>query len=105
ASRGAPDCRPDGGRAGRQALASRRCRGADAAKAAFRNRLLTFRQPFSLQPSSFILVPMGFFDKIKQSLTRTKEQFVGRFEEIVRRADEPAQRSRPMDLETVEALE
>src|SRR5215212_9025540 len=48
---------------------------------------------------------MGFFDKIKQSLTRTKEQFVGRFDEIVRRADEPAQRSRPIDVETVEALE
>jgi fused signal recognition particle receptor len=48
---------------------------------------------------------MGFFDKIKQSLTRTKEQFVGRFDEIVRRADDPAQRSRPVDVETVEALE
>jgi len=48
---------------------------------------------------------MGFFDKIKQSLARTKQQFVGRFDEIVRRADEPAQRSRPIDVETVEALE
>ena len=35
---------------------------------------------------------MGFFDKIKQSLTRTKEQFVGRFDEVVKRADEPARR-------------
>src|SRR3954464_1017782 len=48
---------------------------------------------------------MGFFDKIKQSLTRTKEQFVERFEEIVRRADEPAARSRPIDVETLDALE
>jgi fused signal recognition particle receptor len=48
---------------------------------------------------------MGFFDKIKASLTRTKEQFVERFEEIVRRADEPAQRSRPVDVETIDALE
>ena len=48
---------------------------------------------------------MGFFDKIKQSLTRTKEQFVERFDEIVRRADEPEQRSRPVDVETVDALE
>ena len=48
---------------------------------------------------------MGFFDKIKQSLTRTKEQFVERFDEIVRRADEPAQRSRRVDVETVDALE
>lgn len=48
---------------------------------------------------------MGFFDKIKQSLTRTKEQFVERFEEVVRRADEPEQRSRPIDVETMDALE
>ena len=32
---------------------------------------------------------MGFFDKIKESLTRTKEQFVGRFDEAARRADSP----------------
>ena len=48
---------------------------------------------------------MGFFDRIKQSLTRTKEQFVERFDEIVRGADEPEKRSRPVDVETVEALE
>jgi fused signal recognition particle receptor len=48
---------------------------------------------------------MGFFDKIKQSLTRTKEQFVERFDEIVRRADAPEQRSRPVDVETMDALE
>jgi fused signal recognition particle receptor len=48
---------------------------------------------------------MGFFDKIKASLTRTKEQFVERFEEIAGRADAPAQRSRPVDVETLDALE
>ena len=48
---------------------------------------------------------MGFFDRIKQSLTRTKEQFVERFEEVVKRADEPAKRTQPIDVETVEALE
>src|SRR5688500_7356847 len=48
---------------------------------------------------------MGFFDKIKQSLTRTKEQFVDRFDQIVRGADEAEKRSRPVDVETVEALE
>ncbi len=48
---------------------------------------------------------MGFFDKIKQSLTRTKQQFVERFDDIVRRADEPAQRTRPVDVETLDALE
>jgi len=48
---------------------------------------------------------MGFFDKIKQSLTRTKEQFVDRFEEVVKRADEPGKRSQPIDVETMDALE
>jgi fused signal recognition particle receptor len=48
---------------------------------------------------------MGFFDQIKQSLTRTKEQFIGRLDEIVRGADAPAVRSRPVDLETLDALE
>jgi fused signal recognition particle receptor len=48
---------------------------------------------------------MGFLDRIKQSLTRTKQQFVERFEEVVRRADAPEQRSRPVDVETIEALE
>ena len=48
---------------------------------------------------------MGFFDKIKQSLTRTKEQFVERFDEMVRRSDEPVTHSRPVDVETLDALE
>src|SRR3954471_5685161 len=48
---------------------------------------------------------MGFFDKIKASLARTKEQFVDRFDEIVGRADTPAQRTRPVEVETLDALE
>jgi len=48
---------------------------------------------------------MGFFDRIKQSLTRTTQQFVERFEEVVKRADAPEQRSRPVDVDTIEALE
>lgn len=48
---------------------------------------------------------MGFFDKIKQSLARTTQQFVERFDELARRADEPGQRSRPVDLGTLDALE
>ena len=48
---------------------------------------------------------MGFFDKIKQSLTRTTQQFVERFDEAVKRADSPDQRSRPVDVDTIEALE
>jgi fused signal recognition particle receptor len=48
---------------------------------------------------------MGFFDKIKQSLTRTTQQFVERFDEVVKRADSPDGRSRPVDVDTIEALE
>jgi fused signal recognition particle receptor len=48
---------------------------------------------------------LGFFDKLRDSLTRTKEQIIGRFEEIVQQADTEQQRSRPVDVETIEALE
>jgi fused signal recognition particle receptor len=48
---------------------------------------------------------MGIFGRIRQSLTRTTEQIVERFEEIVRRADAPERRSRSVDVETIEALE
>ena len=48
---------------------------------------------------------MGLFGRLRDSLTRTKQQLVDRFEEIVRRADSPEQRTRPVDVETVEALE
>jgi fused signal recognition particle receptor len=48
---------------------------------------------------------MGFFEKIKESLTRTKEQFAGRFEEAVKRADGGDPTSRTIDLDTIEALE
>ena len=48
---------------------------------------------------------MGFFDRIKHSLSRTTQQFVDRFEDVVRRADSPDRRSRPVDVETIEALE
>jgi len=48
---------------------------------------------------------MGFFGRIRESLTRTKQQIVDRFEDIVRQADEPDRRSRPVDVDTIEALE
>ena len=48
---------------------------------------------------------MGFFDKIRQGLSRTKQQIVERFDDIVGRADEPERRSRPIDVDTLEALE
>ena len=48
---------------------------------------------------------MGFFDKLRDGLTRTKQQIVSRFEEIVEQADTPEQRTRPVDVDTIEALE
>jgi fused signal recognition particle receptor len=46
-----------------------------------------------------------FFGKIRDSLSRTKQQIVERFDEIVRFADEPERRSRPVDVDTIDALE
>jgi fused signal recognition particle receptor len=48
---------------------------------------------------------VGFFDKLRDGLTRTKQQIVSRFEEIVQDADTADKRSRPVDVDTVEALE
>jgi fused signal recognition particle receptor len=48
---------------------------------------------------------MGVLGRIRESLSRTKQQIVERFEEIVRSSDEPARRSRPVDVETLDALE
>ena len=48
---------------------------------------------------------MGFFDRLKSGLSRTTDRLVGRFDEIVRGADAPERRSRPLDVDTVEALE
>ncbi len=48
---------------------------------------------------------MGLFGKIRESLSRTKQQIVERFDDIVRGADAPEQRSRPIDVDTLDALE
>jgi fused signal recognition particle receptor len=48
---------------------------------------------------------VSFFGRIREGLSRTKQQIVDRFDDIVRLADEPERRSRPVDVETVEALE
>jgi fused signal recognition particle receptor len=45
------------------------------------------------------------FGRIRESLSRTKQQIVDRFDSLVRQADEPARRSRPIDVDTVDALE
>jgi len=48
---------------------------------------------------------MGLFDKLKAGLTRTKQQILERFDELVQRADAPEQRTRQIDVDTIEALE
>jgi fused signal recognition particle receptor len=48
---------------------------------------------------------MSFFQRIREGLSRTTQQIVDRFDDIARRADEPERRARPVDVETVEALE
>lgn len=48
---------------------------------------------------------MGFLGKIRESLAKTTQQFVERFNEAVRSADESERRGRPIDVETIDALE
>jgi len=48
---------------------------------------------------------MSLLGRLRDSLSRTKQQIVERFDEIVRAADEPDRRSRPIDVDTIEALE
>jgi fused signal recognition particle receptor len=48
---------------------------------------------------------VGFFDRLRDGLTRTTQQIVERFDDIVRRADDEVQHAQPIDVDTVEALE
>jgi fused signal recognition particle receptor len=48
---------------------------------------------------------LGFLDRLREGLARTKQQIVSRFDEIVQQADSAEQRTRPVDVDTIEALE
>ena len=48
---------------------------------------------------------MGFFDRIREGLSKTKQQIVQRFDEIVSEAEAPARKGRPVDVDTIDALE
>ena len=48
---------------------------------------------------------MAFLDRLREGLSRTKQQIVGRFDEIVQRADAGAPGAGEIDVDTVEALE
>jgi len=48
---------------------------------------------------------MSFLGRLRDSLQRTKQQLVERFEELVTRADAPSERERPLDNDTLDSLE
>jgi fused signal recognition particle receptor len=48
---------------------------------------------------------MGFFDRIREGLSKTKQQIVQRFDEIASQAEAPARKGRPIDVDTLDALE
>ncbi len=48
---------------------------------------------------------MSVLDRLRNSLNRTTQQIVSRFERIVQKADSDEERSRPVDVDTIEALE
>jgi len=48
---------------------------------------------------------LGFLDRLREGLSRTKQQIFERFDEIVQQADTTEQRTRPVDVDTIEALE
>jgi fused signal recognition particle receptor len=48
---------------------------------------------------------MGFFDRIRQGLSKTTQQIVQRFDELVSQTEAPERKGRPVDVDTIEALE
>jgi len=48
---------------------------------------------------------VSILGRLRDSLSRTKQQIADRFDELVRFADAPERRARPVDVDTVEALE
>jgi fused signal recognition particle receptor len=48
---------------------------------------------------------MGVFDRIREGLSKTKQQIVERFDEIVSQSEAPERKGRPIDVDTIEALE
>jgi fused signal recognition particle receptor len=48
---------------------------------------------------------LSLLSRLRDGLARTKQQIADRFDELVRLADQPERRSRPVDVETVDALE
>src|SRR3984893_18634841 len=66
------------------------------------NRHSAFQSDSLVKSGDSIVTLLG---RLRDSLARTKQQIVERFDEIVRAADAPEQRSRPIGVETIDALE
>ncbi|HKY20701.1 MAG TPA: signal recognition particle-docking protein FtsY [Vicinamibacterales bacterium] len=48
---------------------------------------------------------MGFFDRIREGLSKTTQQIVQRFDQLVSETERPDRKGRPIDVDTIEALE
>ena len=48
---------------------------------------------------------MRVFDRIRQGLSKTTQQIVQRFDELVSQTETPDRKGRPIDVDTIEALE
>jgi fused signal recognition particle receptor len=48
---------------------------------------------------------MGFLERIREGLSKTKQQIVERFDAIVAQSESPAREGRPIDVDTIDALE
>ena len=48
---------------------------------------------------------MGIFDRLREGLSSTAQQIVQRFDELVTQSDAPERKGRPVDVDTIEALE
>jgi fused signal recognition particle receptor len=48
---------------------------------------------------------MRLLERLREGLARTTKQFVARFDDIARQVDLPERRGRPLDVDTIEALE
>jgi fused signal recognition particle receptor len=48
---------------------------------------------------------MGIFGRLREGLSKTTQQIVQRFEELVSESEEPQRKGRPVDVDTLDALE
>jgi fused signal recognition particle receptor len=48
---------------------------------------------------------MGVFDRLREGLNKTTQQIVQRFDQLVSRTESPERKGRPIDVETIDALE